>query len=176
MTDPAVREKIVAVLKGAETSWNGFVDPEAVADAELEALKKDPPIHDDEPSSDFVDAFSAGVGTVSATCGLCGRTLFGSGLEHHGDDGEWEEALEGLRSDPARWVRVADDDMVSLVSVGGMQAVIGCPCNGLRKYENFIWGEREKIAAYYKARLGKARETMTALKDTVAVSELVAKT
>lgn len=105
------------------------------------------------PSDDFMDAVRDG-GGIRRTCEACGRECF----EDDESAGDWETGeLEGLRKRaeerPNECVAM---DRVEAGSIGGKDIVVNCPCNFLRKYEDFIWSHRH-IAAKYIAKRAKQR-------------------
>ena len=95
-----------------------------------------------------------GYGTyVSAVCDFCGRTHFFSGDTTGWEDAGGVEALEEMQkkadAEPDKYVDWGEVS-VSLGDIAGKQYIIGCPCNELAKYENFIWNHRILIMNYYK--------------------------
>jgi len=172
-----LKNRIKEILEESETSWAGFVDvPELVEKLNIlmtghsrDLLKsKQVLIHDlKEPSEAFEEAFSNHHGTTSATCELCGRTVFTADLEHSGDDEHWEECMAGLQNEPDKYVFV-NYNAVLLGSINSKQVVIGCPCNGLRRYEDFIWQERRGISEYMAKRLEMAEQTLVKLREQVS--------
>jgi len=121
--------------------------------------KKPPVFYKNPPSEEFMlaleDTFHSG--TVMADCDLCGRTTY-----HHkeyewafeGDDDEDEKAfLENAEKYPEWYVCV--DYSIPFGTFDGKQVVIGCPCNGLRKYENLFWRHSYTILKYLKNRTEK---------------------
>jgi hypothetical protein len=122
-----------------------------------EPTKPPLPKLDKEPSKAFEDAFRDHIGTSDATCELCGRHVFGGTGTLGYELGE----LEGLRAkaekDPDRYVEVPYDG-VSLGRIEGKQTVLGCPCNRLRMYEDWVWGHRRQIIEYLKKRIKERLE------------------
>lgn len=107
------------------------------------AERKDDPV---APSLEMERAFTSG-GGLTMQC-VCGRVHF------HGDEraGDWEEGeLERLREKSK-----TDADTISsgasYADCNGQTFVIDCPCNGLRKYEDFLWQHRRQIAGYLSTR------------------------
>lgn len=120
-----------------------------------------------EPSEMMEDAFRDGVGTSDATCELCGRHVFGGDGTLGYEDGELESLRKKAEKEPDKYHEVSCDG-VSLGTIDGKQIVLGCPCNLLRRYEDWIWNHRCKIVKYIKARtlarLNNAKEEADALK------------
>ncbi len=101
------------------------------------------------PSEDFVNAVTTGGGCVR-DCDYCGRTCF----EDDESSYDWEPGeLEGLRQrnkeDPNA---CASMDTVRTGVLAGIDFVTNCQCNGLRPYEDFIWGYRRTISDYIRKR------------------------
>jgi hypothetical protein len=113
----------------------------------------------------FVNALSGyGVGSDSLTCGWCGREHFCPDTDYnHYDDDECsaEESMiryrahceERHREEPDKIVLHYDCDSVSGQELNGILFVIGCPCNGLHRYEQFIWENKNTIRKYLKVRI-----------------------
>jgi hypothetical protein len=114
-----------------------------------EGVRKDLP---DPPSEEFENAFCHH-GTYRQTCDGCGREHFASQAYYDFEDGELEDLLERSKVDK----RVIDwgECSVGVVHIG-QDLVAGCPCNALRRYEDFIWANRHDIASYLKKRAEKA--------------------
>jgi hypothetical protein len=101
------------------------------------------------PSEHMENAFRCG-GGIRFTC-HCGRTHF----EDRECAGDWDNSeLEGLREafhrDPDKTIACAYS--VTYATINGREYVLGCPCNGLRVYEDFLWNHRRGIAEYLAAR------------------------
>lgn len=131
-------------------SWDGAQAPARVPLTGLKELE----LKQIQPSNRFEWAFRQGIGTVRATCELCGVHIASKeGLERYGEDGELEEFLAKMAADPQHYQLWDDnDDAVSLGAIEGRQFVFGCACWKLGRYEHFIWNHREQIAEYFKAR------------------------
>jgi len=123
----------------------------------------------EEPSEMMEDAFRDGIGTTDATCELCGRHVFGG----YGTIGFGPDELEGLQAkaaqDPDKYVEVQANG-VSLGHIDGKQFVIGCPCNRLRRFEDWIWNHRRPIMDYIKARIAELLKA--AQKEAKAAGEI----
>jgi hypothetical protein len=120
---------------------------------------------DKAPSDMFVNCLSeGGVGSDSLECGWCSRQHYCPDTDyiHYGDaDCTAEESManyrkyceEEQRKDPNGVVLHYDCDSISGQELNGINFVIGCPCNGLTRYENFIWGNKDTIRKYLKTRI-----------------------
>lgn len=100
------------------------------------------------PSEWMADAFAQG-GSIVQEC-HCGR-------EHFVDDHDWmEHEIVALRKraakQPTRCIGHTEDCFVRYAEIDGKVFVIGCPCNGLRLYEDWLWQHRRGIASYLAAR------------------------
>lgn len=127
--------------------------------------KKNPKDSDTPPSDMFVNALSGfGIGSDSIECGWCGREhLCPDTYYNHYDDDECtaEESMvryrayceEQQRQNPDKVVLHYDCDSISAQELNGIMFVIGCPCNGLYRYENFIWENKDTIRRYLKDRI-----------------------
>lgn len=109
-------------------------------------------------------------GSISVDCEFCGRTFF----EDSEQAGDWEPGeLEGLRKRAKEEPdKVIGMDSVHWGTIDGKQAVVGCPCNALRKYEDFIWNHRRMIMKYISARVKDIVER--ALEDEGSADEVTA--
>jgi len=105
-----------------------------------------------EPSEDFWDAITH-AGSLVIDCEFCGRTHF-AGLNGRGyyDDGEFEDLEHKAERSPDQYIGHYDCDSISFGTLNGKQAVYGCPCNEVRRYEDFIWHDRSLIQKYLRAR------------------------
>jgi hypothetical protein len=87
---------------------------------------------------------------------------------YFGSFGDYEEGeLEGLRAkakeNPDLYMEMGDE-FTSTGDIAGSVYAVDCRCNGLRKYEDFIWSHRHMILTYLCA--------MTKEHMTDAASEL----
>jgi len=102
-----------------------------------------------EPSEEFNRACEEYMtsGGSRRTC-ECGMTFYNP-------DGGWdwnEGELEELQAKEERGEATSVGYTVTAMSIDGKEFVIGCPCNGLRQYEDFIWAYRELSALYIRNR------------------------
>lgn len=104
------------------------------------------------PPSEIMEGAITMAGSIAITCELCDRTHFASGEPAFFDKGELAELRAKAEKEPEKYLEDAGSDSLSWGRIDGKQAVIGCPCNGLRRYEDFIWQNRHVIAKYLAAR------------------------
>jgi hypothetical protein len=128
-------------------------------------MKKNPKDSDKKPSDMFINALSGfGVGSDNLECGWCGRTHLCPDTDYnHYDDDECsaEESMfryrqyceEEFKKDPTGIVLHYDVDGISAQEMNGIMFVLGCPCNGLHRYEDFIWENKDTIRRYLKVRI-----------------------
>ncbi|KKL61563.1 hypothetical protein LCGC14_2194060 [marine sediment metagenome] len=110
-------------------------------------MRDDYPVHSKKaPSLQFEEAFVAASTSTTIVCQLCGRTHCGEERDEDVD----VEGIEGLVVQERGWAAHGVID--------GKQFGEGCPCNGLRKYEDFIWKHRYQIIKYLKGRLQEMQE------------------
>lgn len=76
----------------------------------------------------------------------CGRTLFDNSHQYDWEEGELERLEALAESDPEHYAVL--DFGCSSVVIDGRTFVMGCPCNGLRAYENFIRNHAEQLAKF----------------------------
>lgn len=103
-------------------------------------------------------------------CEWCGRRHFCPEVSWGWTDEDAEDvknfkeyAESEYERNPEGTVLHYDSDAVSGVLVNGINFVLCCPCNGLRKYEVFIWEHRNMIRKYLKDRIDQ--ETDFALQE-----------
>lgn len=111
-------------------------------------------IHSEEaPSKEFMDAVVDG-GGIWDECDLCGRTHFSSlDANYDYEEGEYEELCEKEAKDPDSYMEA--DGSVGYGYIDGKRAVWGCKCNGMRKYEDWVWAHRRIITEYLSQRTDK---------------------
>jgi hypothetical protein len=63
------------------------------------------------------------------------------------------DALAEQKKDPDGVVINYEDDFISSKELDGKIFVEDCPCSGLRKYEDFIWDNRDAIREYLQIRV-----------------------
>lgn len=104
------------------------------------------------PVSELFENCVRSAGSIVITCQLCGRTHFGTEDAGTFEEGEHEALVAKAKKSPDKYVQDHSGDMISWGYIDGQQAVIGCPCNGLARYEAFIWQNRRAIIEYLKRR------------------------
>ena len=109
-----------------------------------------------KPSRMFVDALRGG-GASSVYC-MCGRQHYApENLLDSEDETDYPNMLADVMAeqekDPDGVIIHRDTDFVYAKDIGDRTYVVDCPCNGLRKYEEFIWENRDSIRTYLKARV-----------------------
>ena len=121
-------------------------------------------ISEKKPSDMFTDALRGG-GSHYMVCGNCGRTHYcpeSDNFYHNDGDREDEEdaykyylqeALEEQKKDPDGVVIHYGVDFVMTKDLNSIAFVLECPCNGLAKYENFIWENKDSIRRYLRVRI-----------------------
>lgn len=96
------------------------------------------------PSKEFREAIHT-QGSPAIDCELCGRThfdLFGECMEEE----ELNELLAKQQKDPRRYCGTGG--IVYWGYIETLQAVIDCPCHGLRLYEDFISNHSRLICEF----------------------------
>ena len=129
--------------------------------------KKQKPLK--SPSKEFTDAIRH-AGSLVITCEFCGRTYFCTWGHGDYEKGELEELKKQAEEEPDKYIEVFDDDAASWGHIDGKQFVIGCPCNGARKYEDWILSHRYIIAEYFKYRAQRLKKE---LEQQVGLSEAI---
>lgn len=129
--------------------------------------KKKYRIDDKAPSELFLDsvASSGGHGSYEMECGFCGREHLCPDVDWGGyesdlaDAKNWKEHAEARHAEnPEGVVLHYEYDAVSGRIVNNINFVLHCPCNGLARYETFIWEHRDIIRHFLKARIDKEVE------------------
>lgn len=93
------------------------------------------PYHGQQPSKVFLELLVGGT-TAHGLCEFCDRDHFFDAPAFEWDDAEYENLIAEHSRDPEATVK--HNTHVRIVRVEGKQAVVGCPCNGLRRYEDWI--------------------------------------
>ena len=123
---------------------------------------------EDKPSQMFVDALRGG-GASCVHCN-CGRTHYAPSNLYDSDDEDdytnaLNDALAEQKKNPEGVVINYEDDFIFAKDIDGKTFVVDCPCNGLTKYENFIWANRDSVREYLKVRV--AQEALWAEQEVV---------
>ncbi len=114
---------------------------------------------DKAPSAMFMRALSGfGVGSPDLTCGWCDRlhlcpTSQSYQQDEDGGKGWEEDCVEQHKENPDGVVLHWEWDSISGHELNGILFVEDCPCNGLTRYETFIWAEKDIIRRYLKDRI-----------------------
>ena len=113
-------------------------------------------IKEHKPSKMFVRSLKGG-GSSSIYC-CCGRMHYAPSNLYDSDDEEdytsmLDDALAEQSKDPDGIVINYEDDFIHCKDIDGKTFVVDCPCNGLRKYEDFIWDNRDAIREYLQIRV-----------------------
>jgi hypothetical protein len=124
--------------------------------------------NENKPSEMFVEALKGG-GSSSIYC-ACGRMHYAPSNLYDSDDEDdytnmLNDALAEQKKDPDGVVINYEDDFIYCKDIDGNTFVVDCPCNGLRKYEDFIWNNRDSIRDYLKVRI--AQEALWAEQEVV---------
>jgi hypothetical protein len=111
------------------------------------------------PSQEFTSALQSGGGT-QVTCSWCDREHYA--IDNNSMTGRWDDLQEGdevfdggrievmqlAKEDPDGYVLHYDCDAVYYSEMDSQVFPDECPCNGLRKYENFFWANRQVFKKY----------------------------
>jgi len=121
-----------------------------------------------KPSQMFIDACRGG-GASSVYC-TCGRMHYApENLLDSDDETDYQNMLDDVmeekKQDPEGVIIHHDTSFVYAKDIDGRTYVVDCPCNGLSKYENFIWDNKDIIREYLKVRIAQeyqwAQEQLT---------------
>lgn len=114
----------------------------------------------EKPSEIFLNSIRCSHGSYDMECGWCGRehlcpdVNWGHGYYDMQDEKSWKEHAEARHAEnPEKVVLHYEYDSVSGAIVNGINFVLICQCNGLAKYEKFIWEHRNLIRDYLKDRI-----------------------
>ena len=107
----------------------------------------------EEPSDEFMRAVCHS-GTAVIDCELCGRThvaINATGYDWYEDEKEDFEK----RADAGEEMLVIhhNSDFLSYGHLEGKQAVRGCECHLARRFEDWVWFNRDMIMDYLRARI-----------------------
>ena len=106
-----------------------------------------------EASEEFWDALIGAKAYHSVVCGFCDRVHYSTEEPENYEKGELEELEEKSKENPDKYIEHSEG--VSLGILNGKQAVYGCPCNEVSKYENLFWNSRYLISEYFSIRTKK---------------------
>jgi len=120
------------------------------------------------PTELFLDACreaEPGHGSYQMDCNWCGREHLCVNVDwgwsecDEEDEKNWAEHCEfRYKESPDKVILHYDSDAVSGRIINGINFVLCCPCNGLSKYEEFIWYHRDVIRTYLKKRIDQETE------------------
>jgi hypothetical protein len=112
----------------------------------------------DAPSEMFINAMcEGGVGNDELECGWCGRLHLCPDNEYTGRDDEehkdFKEYCENEhKKNPEGVILHYGYNSVSAKELNNILFVECCPCNGLSRFEKFIWNNRNTVRNYLKVR------------------------
>jgi hypothetical protein len=108
-------------------------------------------------SDAFVNSLSGG-GATAINCSYCDREHIAIDSSNIHDEyvchlDETVPDLEKMAAeDPDSYIIVRDVDCIHYVMINEMAFPDDCPCNGLARYEEFIWDNRDRWFSYYAVR------------------------
>lgn len=113
-------------------------------------------INEKKPSKMFINSLTGG-GASSIYCN-CGRMHYApKNLYDSNDEEDYENMLQSAlaeqKKDPDGIVINYEDEFIYAKDIDGKTFVVDCPCNGLRRYEDWIWNNRNAIRDYLKHRV-----------------------
>lgn len=113
----------------------------------------------DKPSDMFINAMSeGGAGNDELECGWCGRLHLCPDNEYADRDDEdrkdFKEYCEDEhKKNPEGVILHYGYDAVEGKELNGILFITDCPCNGLSRFEKFIWNNRNTVRNYLKVRI-----------------------
>ncbi len=125
-------------------------------------------VNEKKPSKMFFKTLKSS-GSSSVHCN-CGRTHYApANLYDSDDENDYQNmidsALEEQKKDPTGVVIDFDNEFIYAYTLDNKIFVENCPCNGLRKYEEWMWNNRQIFRDYIKSRA--AQEAIWANEETV---------
>lgn len=110
------------------------------------------------PSEEFLESLRHS-GSLVISCEFCDRTYFATWAESdYDEEEELVELREQAKKEPDKYVEWGDVSSISWGTLDDKQYVLDCPCNGARKWEEWILRHRWTIAEYFKSRAMKLKE------------------
>ena len=114
--------------------------------------------NDKKPSRMFLSSLQS-AGSSEIAC-HCGRMHYApENLRNSDDEDDYQCMLDTVNAekeaDPEGVIIHSDEDFVLHYRYDNSVYVDECPCNGLRKYEEFLWNNRNSTRAYYKSRVAQ---------------------
>jgi hypothetical protein len=113
-------------------------------------------------TDEFLSAFCAGGGPIEE-CDFCGKTYYST----TNLDEEDLASLEEQRVKHPDKFFPEEYDAIEYYEINGMKWVYECPCNGLDRYETFIWNESYRILDYLGRRSNREFNEATYQKKIV---------
>jgi hypothetical protein len=125
--------------------------------------------HDTPATYHFREVFSDGSVCGSMDCEFCNRHYVILGTIE--DPAKVEEMRQLFKTEPDKWIEA--DEWIETARIDGRTLVVGCPCNILGRYEQFVWRYRQEILAYLGARCADRLEScevdMKAVRESQAL-------
>lgn len=109
------------------------------------------------PSEIFKSSLSGyGVGSDELECHWCGRIHLCPDSSYYDNEQEGDNRRayceEEYKANPEGIVLHYGVDGISACEMNGIMFVIDCPCNGLHRFEKFIWEQRYTFQNYLPLR------------------------
>ena len=125
-------------------------------------------VSEKKPSKMFLKSLTGG-GASSIYCN-CGRQHYAPNNLYNSDDEDdytamLNDALAEQKKHGDGVIIDYENDFIRAHDIDGKTFVEDCPCNGLRKYEDWIWNNRQIIRDYVKLRV--AQESIWAEQEVV---------
>jgi len=129
----------------------------------MKRYKTKPPeiLYENPPSEEFNRAIESFFchGSCRGHCDICGREFLNDDKFWSFDENEVEEFKKNAKKYPG-WYIITDYSLPIADNLFGVTTVVGCPCNGIRKFEEILWHYRSLIARYFEGRLQAQEESV----------------
>lgn len=102
----------------------------------------------------LMDVICENAGTTCTNCGFCGRTWFTR------EDMDFDGLKAKTKANPEKYAESSEDSL-AFGWLDGKQVVYGCCEDKLKRYAEWIWSNREIIAAYLNRRAKAELEEAT---------------
>lgn len=113
---------------------------------------------DTKPSDMFIEAMSEfGIASNKIECGWCGRIHLCPDSDYADEDYKTYCNEEYIKN-PNKVILHYNTDGILGRYMNNILFVLYCPCNGLYRYEHFIWEHRNTIQNYLKVRFEQERQ------------------
>ena len=110
--------------------------------------KKEAP---DPPSEEFLKAISAHMSSITGECDFCGRFYYTvNDGSYDYEYGEFDRYEAQAKENPDKYICV--EGSVPKTMIDGKTYIRDCECNGVRRYEDWVWSHREIILDYFRRR------------------------